>query len=141
MKTLKCCPVAIEIAFSIKFVLDGKAQNGTFWNISNLSLCDNPVDLNVKFKAELVVWKTKIYGKCKFQGSWDQLKIKCVSSDNLGQTIVEIFSELCKIDFHMECFTVHSSDLQPKLLQFAFWVAGYLLAFSFKHFREFLEIS
>ena len=66
---------------------------------------------------------------------------KSVSSDNLGLKIVNKFTNLSKIGFSMEFFTVDSSQFSDRNVNFAFSVAGCVFATKCRNFRDFLEIS
>ena len=43
---------------NIKFVLEAKVKNGTFWNTANLSVCHYSVAININFNNETEVQDT-----------------------------------------------------------------------------------
>ena len=63
---------ALKTAFSTKLLLDGKAQNNGFWNISNLS----SVAINMTFKSHWDFSDIKIYRKFKLHEVWAKFEMK-----------------------------------------------------------------
>ena len=97
MKNLIFCAVSIGTTFSAKFVLDAKVQNSASWNVSIFGICGTSLSLNMSLKSEWIFWNTKIYRNGK--------KWKYISSDSIGQNIVDKPTKLSNVGFSMEYFT------------------------------------
>ena len=64
-----------------------------------------------------------------------------ISSDNLGQRVVDKLPKLSKTDYSMGCFTADFCEILPKTSKFGFWVVGWIIVIKSNHFRDFLVIS
>ena len=60
---------------------------------------------------------------------------------HLGQKIVDKFMKLSKISFSMECYTADFCNFPEQMLKIYLLGGAWILAFKFKHFRVFLEMS